>query len=194
MAIVDPDTCRRLGPDTVGEVWVNGPTVTKGYWRNPGATAAVFGARIADEGPDAWLRTGDLGFVASSGELFITGRIKDLIIIRGMNHYPQDIESTVYAVDPALRPNCGAAFTVADAEGREKFIIAQEVERTSRHRVAVSELIDSIREAVVNEHEINPDEILLLRPGALPKTTSGKVQRNLARALWQDGLLDVLEP
>jgi acyl-CoA synthetase (AMP-forming)/AMP-acid ligase II len=194
MAIVDPDTFRRLGPDRVGEVWVNAPSVTQGYWQNPGATAATFAARIAGEGPDAWMRTGDLGFVANSGELFITGRIKDLIIIRGMNHYPQDIEDTVYAVDPALRPNCGAAFTVADAEGREKFIVVQEVERTYRHQVAVSELVDSIREAVVNEHEINPDEIFLLRPGTLPKTTSGKVQRNLTRALWHDGLLDVLEP
>ena len=109
-------------------------------------------------------------------------------------YYPQDIESTVYAVDPAPRPDCGAAFAVADPDGRKKFIILQEIERTSRHQVTVSELTDSIREAVVNEHEINPDEIVILRPGALPKTTSGKVQRNLARARWQDGLLDVLEP
>jgi len=194
IAIVDPDACRRLGPDMVGEVWVNGPSVTKGYWQNAGASAAAFAGRMAGESPDAWLRTGDLGFVAASGELFITGRIKDLIIIRGMNHYPQDIENTVQGVDPALRPNCGAAFTIADAEGREKFIVVQEVERTYRRQIAVSELIDSIREAVVNEHEINPDEIFLIRPGALPKTTSGKVQRNLTRALWQDGLLDVLEP
>ena len=194
MAIVDPDSCRRLGPDTVGEVWVNAPSIAKGYWQNAAATAATFGARIAGEGRDAWLRTGDLGFVAGSGELFITGRMKDLIIIRGMNHYPQDIENTVQTVDPALRPNCGAAFTVADAEGREMFIVVQEVERTYRRQIAVSELIDSIREAVVNEHEINPDEIFLLRPGALPKTTSGKVQRNHTRALWQVGLLDVLEP
>src|SRR5262249_56995527 len=107
IAIVDPETCARQRYDQVGEVWVNGPNVARFYWRNEAATTAALQARIAGEDKDAsWLRTGDLGFLDADGELFITGRIKDLIIVRGINHYPQDIERTVQAVHPALRQNC----------------------------------------------------------------------------------------
>jgi acyl-CoA synthetase (AMP-forming)/AMP-acid ligase II len=192
VAIVDPDTRRRRAADSVGEVWVNGSNVAKGYWQKAAATAATFQARIEGEGDDCWLRTGDLGFLGASGELFITGRIKDVIIIRGTNHYPHDIENTVQNVDPALRRNGGAAFVVADADGREKLIVVQEVERTYRHQIDASELIGSIREAVVENHEINVDEIVLIAPGTLPKTTSGKVQRNLTRTLWTTKSLDEL--
>jgi acyl-CoA synthetase (AMP-forming)/AMP-acid ligase II len=191
LAIVDPASLRRLGTDTVGEVWVHGANVTKGYWQNAAATEATFQARIADEGDERWLRTGDLGFLCDSGELFITGRIKDVIIIRGINHYPHDIENTVQRVHPALSRNCGAAFT-ADADGREKLVVVQEVERGYRHQIEAAELAASIREAVVEEHDVNVDEIVFIGPGALPKTTSGKVQRRLTRTLWVDGLLQDL--
>jgi acyl-CoA synthetase (AMP-forming)/AMP-acid ligase II len=192
LAIVDPESRRRLDADQIGEIWVNGANVTRGYWQNPPATSATFEARIDGEGDATWLRTGDLGFRDRSGELFITGRLKDLIIIRGMNHYPQDIENTVQAAHPALRPHGGAAFAALDENGREKLIIVQEVERTYRRQIALDELVASIREAVVEEHEVNPDEILLLRPGGLPLTTSGKVQRSRARELWQNDALELL--
>jgi len=192
VAIVDPESRRRLGPESVGEVWVTGPHVARGYWRNAAATGATFEARVEGEREERWLRTGDLGFLSRCNELFITGRIKDVVIIRGMNHYPQDIENTVQNVHPALRRNCGAAFSALDESGREKLVVVQEIERTYRRRIAVGEIVDSIREAVVNEHEINADEILLIAPGSLPKTTSGKVQRSLARTLWRAGSLEVL--
>jgi acyl-CoA synthetase (AMP-forming)/AMP-acid ligase II len=193
VAIVDPDTSRRLAPDRVGEIWVSGPHVARGYWQNPEATAATFKAQIDGEADASWLRTGDLGFLDESGELFITGRIKDIIIIRGINHYPQDIEATVQASHPALSRDCGAAFAVADRAGQEQLVVAQEVERTERHRISLDDVEGCIREAVVTEHECVPHAIALLRPGGLPKTTSGKVQRSLTRQLWAQGLLDLIE-
>jgi acyl-CoA synthetase (AMP-forming)/AMP-acid ligase II len=191
IAIVDPDTRRRLAPDRIGEIWIAGPHVAQGYWQNTEATTATFKAEIAGES-GTWLRTGDLGFLDAAGELFITGRIKDVVIIRGINHYPQDIEATVQASHPALRRDCGAAFAVLSAGGAEKLVVAQEVERTQRHQVALDDIEGSIREAVVTEHECAPDQIVLLRPGAIPKTTSGKIQRSLTRQLWLAGALDVL--
>jgi acyl-CoA synthetase (AMP-forming)/AMP-acid ligase II len=190
--IVDPGSRARLGIDRVGEVWVAGPNVARGYWRNPEATAAAFGAPIEGEADHCWLRTGDLGFLDRTGELFITGRIKEIVIIRGANHYPQDIEDTVQSCHPALRPHGGAAFTVREGDEPEKLIVVQEVERTERNRIAPDEIIGRIREAIVNEHEIVPEEIMLLRPGSLPKTTSGKIQRGLSRQLWLSGSLERL--
>jgi acyl-CoA synthetase (AMP-forming)/AMP-acid ligase II len=197
IAIVDPESHGRLLADRVGEVWVAGPNVARGYWRNADAAAAVFGGRIdgeEDEADDdkAWLRTGDLGFVDETGELFITGRLKEIVIIRGANHYPQDIEDTVQSCDPALRRHGGAAFTVREGDEAEKLVVVQEVERTYRNRIAPDEIIGRIREAIVSEHEIVPYQIALLRPGALPKTTSGKIQRGLSRQLWLAGSLDRL--
>jgi acyl-CoA synthetase (AMP-forming)/AMP-acid ligase II len=192
IAIVDPETRTRLGADRVGEIWASGPNIAHGYWQNPEATEATFRARIAGEPDRQWLRTGDLGFLDAGGELFITGRIKDVIIIRGANHYPQDIEDTVQGSHPAMRRHGGAAFTIADDAKGELLVVVQEVERTERHRIEPAQLIGRIREAIVLEHDIVPHEIALLRPGALPKTTSGKIQRALARQLWLTGALDRL--
>jgi acyl-CoA synthetase (AMP-forming)/AMP-acid ligase II len=192
IAIVDPESRERLADGRVGEIWVSGPNVAQGYWRNPDETQATFGARIAGEEDRAWLRTGDLGFVDASGELFITGRIKDVLIIRGANHYPQDIEETAQQSHPALRRHGGAAFTVPDDDKGEQLVIVQEVERTERHRIIAEQLVRQIREAIVTEHDIVPSDVSLLRPGALPKTTSGKIQRALARQLWLTGGLDRL--
>src|SRR5262252_489181 len=183
IAIVEPDTRRRLAADQIGEVWVGGPHICKGYWRNPEATASAFQARIAGE-DEPWLRTGDLGFMDEAGELFITGRIKDIIIVRGINYYPQDIENTVYDSHPALRRNCGAAFSVLTEENQEKVVLVQEVERTHRRDIEIDEIVACIREAVANEHEIALDSIVLIRPGSIPKTTSGKIQRSAARRMW----------
>jgi acyl-CoA synthetase (AMP-forming)/AMP-acid ligase II len=192
LAIVDPDSRERLAAGRVGEIWVSGPNVTKGYWNSPEATAAVFQARIEGEEPAYWLRTGDLGFLDEAGELYITGRIKDVIIVRGINHYPQDVESTVQNSHPALRRDGGAAIAVERSDGEEKLVIVQEVERSSRHRVSLAELADRIREVIADEHEIVPDEIVLIRSGTIPKTTSGKIQRSHTRQLWARGSLDVL--
>jgi acyl-CoA synthetase (AMP-forming)/AMP-acid ligase II len=195
MAIVDPETRRQLGPDRIGEVWVAGPHVCKGYWRNPDATRSTFQACIeGDEDNEAWLRTSDLGFMDAQGELFITGRRKDVIIVRGMNYYPQDIENTVYDSHSALRRHCGAAFSVLTETNEEKIVLVQEVERTHRRDLDIEDIVACIREAVANEHEIALDAIVLIRPGAIPKTTSGKIQRSLARQMWLQSLFEPIGP
>jgi acyl-CoA synthetase (AMP-forming)/AMP-acid ligase II len=192
LAIVDPETRMRLGPGLVGEVWVAGPHVAQGYWRNPEATASVFTARTASGAAQSWLRTGDLGFLDEAGELYITGRIKDLIIIRGINHYPQDIEETVQDSHAALRRHCGAAFSVPGHNDEEQLVLVQEVERTFRRQIAIEEIIASIREAIAREHEIAAREIVLIRTGSLPKTTSGKIQRRLTRQMFLAGTLSLV--
>jgi len=193
IAIVEPESCKRLSSTQVGEIWVNGPNVARSYWRNPEASRTNLNAQIAGDDDGAnWLRTGDLGLLDEAGELFITGRIKDLIIIRGINHYPQDIEHTVQALHPALRQNCGAAFSVPDDLGEETLVVVQEVERTERNRIDPVEMTGLIRQGVTDQHELFARHIMLIRPGSLPKTTSGKIQRSLTRRLWLERRLDEL--
>ena len=192
LVIVDPETRMSRGPGLLGEVWVAGPHVAHGYWRNPEATASAFRARTASGGAQSWLRTGDLGFLDENGELYITGRIKDLIIIRGINHYPQDIEETVQDCHTALRRHCGAAFSVPDHNDEEQLVLVQEVERTFRRQIAVEEIIAAIREAISREHEIAAREIVLIRTGSLPKTSSGKIQRRLTRQMFLAGTLSLV--
>jgi acyl-CoA synthetase (AMP-forming)/AMP-acid ligase II len=193
IAIVDPDHRTRLPPRTVGEIWVNGPNVARAYWNNPEATTSALNASIVGEDDGArWLRTGDLGFLDEASELYVTGRIKDLIIVRGINHYPQDIERTVQSAHPAFRANCGAAFAVADEHGAETLVIVQEIERTERNRIDAAEMKGLIRENVTEQHELFARHIVLIRPGTLPKTTSGKIQRSLARKLWLERRLEDL--
>jgi acyl-CoA synthetase (AMP-forming)/AMP-acid ligase II len=193
IAIVDPERCTGLPANQVGEIWVSGPNVARGYWRNAEASTANLNARITGEHDGAnWLRTGDLGFLDETGELFVTGRIKDLVIIRGINHYPQDIEHTVQALHPALRRNCGAAFSVPDERGEEALVIVQEIERTERNKIDPAEMTGLIREGVTDQHELFARHIMLIRPGTLPKTTSGKIQRSLTRRLWLERRLDGL--
>ena len=192
LAIVDPETRTLLGPGLVGEVWVGGPHIAEGYWRKPEVTSAVLRAQLASGGDQYWLRTGDLGFVDEGGELYITGRIKDLIIIRGINHYPQDIEETVQNCHVALRRHCGVAFSVPDQEDEEQLVVVQEIERSFRRGVTRDELVASIREAIAKEHELTTGEIVLIRTGSLPKTTSGKLQRQLTRQMFRTGALSPL--
>ncbi len=193
IAIVDPDGLRRTAPDAVGEIWVAGAHVAAGYWRNAAATQEGFAAEISGEPGQTWLRTGDLGFCDPTGELFIAGRLKDLVIVRGVNHYPQDIERTAQAVAPALRPGHGAAFAIDHASG-ERLVLVQEIERSSRQGIAPDALVAAIREAIVETHEIAVHEIVLVMPGTIPKTTSGKIQRRLTRRLWEENRLSRFAP
>lgn len=179
VVIAHPDTLYPCGRGEVGEIWVGGPTVAKGYWNKPAETERTFGARLSGSGEGPFMRTGDLGFVRDN-QLFVTGRLKDLIIIRGTNHYPQDLECTTAAAHPALRPGAGAAFSV-EVGGEEKLFVAQEVERTALRDLNVDEVVRQVREAVMREHDLPLAGLLLLRTGTLPKTSSGKIQRQACK-------------
>lgn len=193
LAIVDPVSGYRCGPDRIGELWVSGPHIAQGYWRRVRESAATFQARIEGEDDRPWLRTGDLGWLDGEGELYIAGRIKDVIIIRGRNHYPQDIEATVSSCHPALRRHCCAAFGLLNERGEERLAVVQEIERTHRHKAEAGAIRRAIREAVALEHEIMVHEIALVATGWIPKTTSGKIQRNLTREFWRQGTLELWE-
>jgi acyl-CoA synthetase (AMP-forming)/AMP-acid ligase II len=188
--IVAPESLTQCSPGEVGEIWISGPSVAQGYWQRTKETKQTFGAYIADTKEGPFLRTGDLGFI-KDGELFITGRLKDVIIIRGQNHYPQDIEAVVEQSHPALRPSCGAAFTV-EVKGEERLVVVQEVERTWLRNLDVEMVERAIRKAVVQQHELHVYKIALIKTGSIPKTSSGKIQRSACRAKFLAGTLDVL--
>ena len=183
VVIADPVSRRALPAGEIGEIWLAGPHVAGGYWGRPDESAEAFGARLADDGRGPFFRTGDLGFL-HDGELYVTGRLKDLIVVRGRNHHPQDIEQTVEASHPAIRPACSAAFSV-DRAGEEQLAVVAEVER--RYWPDPAELAgvaDAIRRAVVAEHEVEVAAVRIVGSGALPKTSSGKLQRGAARQTW----------
>jgi acyl-CoA synthetase (AMP-forming)/AMP-acid ligase II len=184
--IVDPES--RVGrPDgAVGEIWVRGPSVAAGYWNRPEETERTFRARLAD-GDGPYMRTGDLGFVEGD-ELFVTGRIKNVIVVRGRNHHPQDIEATVQSVHPGLRPGGGAAFEVARDDSRPRVVVVQEVDRRCR-KLDVPQLVADIRQAVAERHDLQIHDVRLIEFGSIPKTTSGKVQHHLCRAGYVGGTL-----
>ncbi|WP_081465942.1 non-ribosomal peptide synthetase [Stigmatella aurantiaca] len=185
--IVDPEQRTRCAPGRIGEVWVTGGSVAEGYWGKTVETERQFQARL-DDGSGPYLRTGDLGFFRGP-ELFISGRLKDLLIIRGRNHYPQDIEYTVERSHPALRPGCCAAFSV-EVEGEERLVVAQEVDL--RKEPNLEEVGAAIRRAVQEAHELHVHVAVLLKPGRIPKTTSGKIQRHASRQGFLEGTLDEL--
>jgi len=188
--IVNPESLTPSPADQVGEIWVSGPSVAQGYWHRDEETQQAFHAHLASgEGP--FLRTGDLGFL-QDGELFVTGRIKDVIIIRGQNHYPQDIELTVEKSHPALRPSYGAAFTV-EFKSQERLVIVQEVERSYLRKLDVKEVVTSIQKAVTAEHGLQVYATALLKTGSIPKTSSGKIQRHACRSGFLAGSLNVVE-
>lgn len=189
--IVDPETLTPCLENQVGEIWVLGPSVAQGYWNQPEETTKMFQAYLADTKEGPFLRTGDLGFV-QDGELFITGRLKDVIIIRGQNHYPQDIELTVERSHPALRPGCGAAFSV-DVKGQERLVIVQEVERSYLRKLNVNEVVSAIRQAVAAQHSLQIYATVLVKTGSIPKTSSGKIQRYACRSGFLAGSLNVIE-
>jgi acyl-CoA synthetase (AMP-forming)/AMP-acid ligase II len=202
VAIVHPERLTRCATDEVGEIWVSGPSVTRGYWDRPTETQQVFHAHLADDAGGVYLRTGDLGFL-KDGELYVTGRIKDLIIIGGANHYPQDIELTAERSHAALRPGSCAAFSVE--EGRaERLVVTAEVERHYRSGGATAEevererlptpekeeLVRAIHRAVAEEHELEVYRVVLLKAGTIPKTSSGKIQRQACRRRFLENELE----
>jgi len=190
VAIVHPELLTRCPSGEVGEIWLKGPSVAQGYWNRFDETKHTFQAYMADTGDGPYMRTGDLGFV-NDGELFVTGRIKDLIILRGQNFYPQDIELTVEGSHPALQPGGGAAFSV-EIGGEERLVVVQEVERSYRRKLDVDEVIGAIRQAVVEEYELGVYAIVLIKPLSIPKTSSGKIQRHACRAAYLEDSLDVV--
>ena len=218
IVIVNPETLRACASDEVGEIWVSAPSVAPGYWNRPQETELTFGAYVADTGEGPFLRTGDLGFLGD-GELFIAGRLKDLIIIDGRNLYPQEIELTVQQSHPAVRPASCAAFSVEVAD-EERLIVAAEVEpryasnghhangngsrngngngngngtahphSNGRLPLDVEAMIRTIRRAVAEEHDVRVHTVLLLQAGSIPKTSSGKLQRRACQAGFLDGTL-----
>ncbi|HID77881.1 MAG TPA: hypothetical protein EYP56_18025, partial [Planctomycetaceae bacterium] len=187
VAIVDPETRRPLGDGQVGEIWLAGPHVAHGYWGRAEETEATFGAVTVD-GDGPFLRTGDLGFVRD-GELFVTGRLKEMIIFCGANHYPQDIEGTVERCHPELKAYGGAAFAV-EREGREEVVVVHEVGRPGR--VDLENLLETIRRRGADEHQIPVHAVVLIRQGSLPKTSSGKTRRGACRQLYLEGRLPVV--
>ena len=190
ITVVDPEHLTCCAPDRVGEIWIRGPSVARGYWNRPEETALTFQAKLADSDEGPFMRTGDLGFI-SDGNLYVTGRIKDVIIIRGRNLYPQDIEYTASQSNEALIQGAAAAFSY-DVDGQERLAIVQEVNRRFRGQ-DLAEVIAKIRGAINEQHDVDPNAIVLIRQVSLPMTTSGKVQRSLCREQFQDGNLRVLE-
>ncbi|CAM4407409.1 non-ribosomal peptide synthetase [Myxococcus xanthus] len=187
LVVVDPQARTLQADGEVGEIWMSGPSVAQGYWGRPEETERVFQARLArGEGP--FLRTGDLGFLRD-GQLFVTGRAKDLIIIRGRNHYPQDLEQTTEQSHPAIRPGCSAAFSV-DVDGEEHLAVAFEV--SARQEVSPDDVATSVQQAIAEHHQLGVHAVLLLKAGALPKTSSGKIQRHACRAGFLDGTLELI--
>lgn len=185
ISIADPDTMRRCGEGRVGEIWVAGPSVAGGYWQQAPRTESTFGAYLKDSGEGPFLRTGDLGFMLD-GELYVTGRLKDLVIVHGVNHYPQDIEITVQRAHRRLREDCGAVFAVEE-NGRQELVVVQEVER--RKQGDFESIFAAVRRAVASEHELSLDAIVLVKAGSIPKTSSGKIQRHACREGYLDGSL-----
>ncbi len=188
IAIVDPETMVSCPKGQVGEIWVNGNNIAKGYWKQPEETAQILNAQLNFEGDKRWLRTGDLGFIFDT-ELFVMGRLKDLIIIHGRNYHPGDIEHTAQQAHSALQPTACVAFSV-QIEEEEKLVVVQEI----RHRKEsmVTEASRAIQEAVWKVHEIGIHEVVVVKPGEVPKTSSGKVQRNLCKQRFLDGRLSLV--
>lgn len=188
IAIAHPETLTLLPENQVGEILIAGEGVAKGYWQQPEETEGTFKVYLGKRGP--FLRSGDLGFL-SGGELYITGRIKELMIFWGRNRYPQEIEQTVEKSHPALRAGCGAAFSL-EIEGEEKLVVAFEVERSYLRKLNVEEVVGAIREAVAEEQTVDVWAVALLKTGGVPKTSSGKIRRRECRRQFLEGSLPVV--
>jgi len=203
VVIVDPVELTPLkkdegGTTAIGEIWVSGPSIAQGYWDLPEESERVFFATLDGEPGARYMRTGDLGFIYE-GQLFIAGRLKDLIIIDGLNHYPQDIELTVETSHPALRPGCSAAFST-EVNNRERLVVVAEMTRANKLKslqedndaaIDAGTVERAIRGAVARNHDLRIQNVVLLKPGTVPKTSSGKIQRHASKQGYLEGTLDV---
>ncbi|MDF2988062.1 MAG: hypothetical protein K0R50_3572, partial [Eubacterium sp.] len=186
--IINPETvCEQEGK--IGEVWIKGPGIASGYWKNEDETSKVFNAFVKNTGEGPFMRTGDLGFFIGN-QLFINGRIKDLIIIRGKNHYPQDIEATVEQNLSVLRSGSSAAFII-EKDLENKLVVVAEIERSSRN-MDTAPIVETIRKLVSENHGISVYSVIILKPHGMPKTSSGKVQRSLCKKMYLEGSLDAV--
>jgi thioester reductase-like protein len=185
VCIVDPQSGQALGEGRVGEIWLDGPSKGGGYWHRPELTAETFGARIGGDEEHTYLRTGDLGFLYE-GELFVCGRSKDLIIVRGVNCYPSDVEAVVERSAAEVRNGCVAAFAI-EREEQEALVVVAEV----RHKHALPDA-KALARAIRRLCHIDPHTIVFVPPRSIPKTTSGKIRRAETRQLWLDAELPVL--
>ncbi|MFF4255341.1 fatty acyl-AMP ligase [Streptomyces sp. NPDC001663] len=183
--IVDPVSGAALSEGEVGEIWVQGPNVGRGYWSRERQTRLVFGAE-SDAGPGGWLRTGDLGTVLD-GQLIVTGRLKDLIVVDGRNHYPQDVEATAQDAHPAVRRDRLAAFGVPGGAGERVVVVAEHVRAMHLAEIDVPAVVRAVRAAVSGRHGLRLAEVVLVTPGTVPRTSSGKVSRALARERYLAG-------
>ncbi|MCC7367465.1 MAG: amino acid adenylation domain-containing protein [Chloroflexi bacterium] len=190
VVIADPERLTGCPAGQVGEIWVSSPAVALGYWNQPEVSAATFRAHRSDTGDGPYLRTGDLGFL-HDGQVYVTGRHKDLIILKGKNHYPQDIEATVERSHPALRPAGVAAFSVDDAQG-EQLVVVQEIEAAYARRLDADAVTGAIRAAVAQTHDAPLAAVALVRPGSILKTSSGKIRRRACRQAFLDGTLSTV--
>ncbi|WP_160498279.1 AMP-binding protein, partial [Paenibacillus dendrobii] len=189
LRIVHPQSSAICGEDEIGEVWVASSSVADGYWNNQEASEQSFGRTLPND-PCSYLATGDLGFICD-GELYITGRKKDLLIIHGINYYPQDIEAAAEQSHPSLRLGHSAAFSV-DVNHQEQLVIVHEVERRFRKSLEVSEVADAIRTRIAGDFSLQTYAVILLNPGRIPKTSSGKIQRHLCKKEFLEGTLDAI--
>ncbi len=191
VVIVDPETRRRCAAGKVGEIWLAGGGIAQGYWGEPIKTQETFSAFLSETGRGPFLRTGDLGFLLDD-QLFVTGRLKDLIIIRGRNYYPEDIEATVQDRHSALLRGRGAAFSVTSpTNDAEQLVVVQEVDRERIRDANVDTVIAAIRTAVTEHHEVQAHTVILVEPLRIPTTSSGKIRRNACRQRFLDGSLEV---
>ncbi len=188
---MNPETSIVCTENGIGEIWISGPTIAEGYWNNNEETRLSFNLTLNGSSDKKYLRSGDLGFL-KDGELYITGRLKDLIIIRGKNHYPEDLEFNIQNSIAELKTNSGAAFTITH-NSVEKLVIAQEIERTAIRSIDYSKLFSRIREVISDNHEIDVFSIVILKPGSIPMTSSGKIQRRKTKYQYLKNELSVIE-
>jgi len=193
LVIVDPETHQRVAENETGEIWVRGGSVAQGYWQRPELNARIFQATIAGEDGKHYLRTGDLGYI-NAGDLYVAGRLKDLIILYGKKYAPQDIENAAQNAHPALRADASIAFAVSDSE-RERLVVVAELQREwLRRGDAWPDVLAAVRRAVSEQHGVNLDELVFIKPGTLPRTSSGKVRRAQARANYESNALELALP
>ncbi len=193
IAVVNPNNLQQCQSGQVGEIWLRGDSITQGYWAKPDTNQEIYQASIAnhESQPDQrYFRTGDLGFVHDE-QLYITGRLKDVVIIRGRNHYPQDIELSTQSSHEALQVHGCAAFSV-EVENEERLVVIQEVKREHLKRLDADAVIEAIQQNISVQHEIAVHDVVLIKPMNLPKTTSGKVKRRQCKQMYLSGVLNAI--